>query len=137
MKKTVKVLAIIIMILIVLFLCTSFVKAATSQVIDNNTESKLVDIKDKAANSLEDYKVKYGSDAYGFTAYILNLVRIYSIPFGFLGITVSAIYQYVVGRRHAENSERGAMMMVTMVTIIVICQILPLVFAIVVKFGRG
>ena len=137
MKKTVKIFAILAITLIVLFLCTSLVQAATSQVIDSNTESKLVEIKDKAANSLEDYKQKYGSDAYGFTAYILNIVRIYSIPFGFLGITISAIYQYVVGRRHAENSERGAMMMVTMVTLLVICQILPLVFAIVVKFGRG
>lgn len=137
MEKAVKLFAICSITLIVLFLCTSFVQASTQQVIDNQTESKLVEIKDKAANSLEDYKQKYGSDAYGFTAYILNLVRIYSIPFGFLGITISAIYQYVVGRRHAENSERGAMMMVTMVTLIVICQILPLAFAIVVKFGRG
>lgn len=137
MKKAVKILAILAITFIVLFLCTSLVQAATSQVIDNKTESKLVEMKDKAENSLENYKEKYGSDTYGFVAYILNIVRIYSIPFGFLGITVSAIYQYVVGRRHAENSERGAMMMITMVTLLVICQILPLAFAIVVKFGRG
>ena len=137
MKNTVKILAILSITVIALFLCTGFVKAATTQVIDDNTQSKLVELKDNAAKSIEDYKKKYGSDAYGFTAYILNLVRIYSIPFGFLGITISAIYQYVVGRRHAENTERGAMMMVTMVTLIVICQILPLAFAIVVKFGRG
>ena len=30
-----------------------------------------------------EYKQKYGSDAYGLTAYILNLIRIYSIPFCF------------------------------------------------------
>ena len=137
MKKSIKFIAIIALILITLFICSSFVQAATSEVIDNSTESKLVEIKDNAKNSLEDYKEKYGSDAYGFTAYILNLVRIYSIPFGFLGITISAIYQYIIGIRHLENNEKGLVMMVSCITILVICQILPLAFAIVVKFGRG
>ena len=96
-----------------------------------------IEIKDTAKNSLEDYKQTYGSDAYGFTAYVLNIIRIYSIPFGFLGITISAIYQYIIGIRHLENNEKGLVMMVSCITILVICQILPLAFAIVVKFGRG
>lgn len=137
MKNITKFFAIIVLVLIILFICTSFVKAETSEVIDESTESKLVEIKDNAKNSLEDYKEKYGSDAYGFTAYVLNLVRIYSIPFGFLGITISAIYQYIIGIRHLENNEKGLVMMVSCITILVICQILPLAFAIVVKFGRG
>lgn len=137
MKITAKIFAILVLVLITFGICTSYVQAATTQVIDNNTESKLVEIKDKAAKSLEDYKQKYGSDSYGFTAYVLNLIRIYSIPFGFLGITISAIYQYIIGIRHLENNERGLVMMVSCITILVICQILPLAFAIVVKFGRG
>lgn len=137
MKKIVKIFSVLMLMLIILFLCTSFVHAANSEVIDNDTESKLIEIKDSAKNSLEDYKEKYGSDAYGFTAYVLNLVRIYSIPFGFLGITISAIYQYVIGIRHLENNEKGLVMMVSCITILVICQILPLAFAIAVKFGRG
>lgn len=137
MKNITKFFSILVLVLIILFICTSFVKAATSEVIDESTESKLVEIKDNAKNSLEDYKEKYGSDAYGFTAYVLNLVRIYSIPFGFLGITISAVYQYIIGIRHLENNEKGLVMMVSCITILVICQILPLAFAIVVKFGRG
>ena len=137
MKNIAKIIFGIVLIFIVIFLLTNFVHAATSQVMDNQTESKLIEIKDNAKNSLEDYKEKYGSDAYGFTAYILNLVRIYSIPFGFLGITISAIYQYIIGVRHLENNEKGLVMMVSCITILVICQILPLAFAIVVKFGRG
>ena len=136
MKKRTK-FFVLIALIFVLFICTSYVYAATSQVIDNDTESKLVEIKDNAANSLEDYKAKYGSDAYGLTAYILNIVRIYSIPLGFLGITISAIYQYIIGIRHLENNEKGLVMMVSCITLLVICQILPLVFTIVVKFGRG
>ena len=121
-----------------LFICSNYAYATTTDVvIDNSTESKLVEIKEDAENSLEDYKQKYGSDAYGFTAYVLNLIRIYSIPFCFLGIVVSAIYQYVIGIRKLDIQEKGLVLMVTFVTILVICQILPLAFAIVVKFGRG
>ncbi len=137
MRKISKIFTIILLALIIIFTCKGIVQAATSEVIDESTESKLIEIKDSAKNSLEDYKEKYGSDAYGFTAYVLNLIRIYSIPFGFLGITISAIYQYILGIRHLENNEKGLVMMVSCITILVICQILPLAFAIVVKFGRG
>ena len=57
---------------------------AVEQAIDEATESKIVEIKDNAAKSLEDYQEKYGSDIYGLVAYILNLVRVYSIPLCFL-----------------------------------------------------
>lgn len=137
MKQITKIFSITVLMLIILCVFSSLVHAATSEVIDSDTESKLVEIKDNAKNSLEDYKEKYGSDAYGFTAYVLNMIRIYSIPFGFLGITISAIYQYIIGIRHLENNEKGLVMMVSCITILVICQILPLAFAIVVKFGRG
>jgi len=127
-----------IAIILLLFICSNYAYATTTDVvIDNSTESKLVEIKEDAENSLEDYKQKYGSDAYGFTAYVLNLIRIYSIPFCFLGIVVSAIYQYVIGIRKLDIQEKGLVLMVTFVTILVICQILPLAFAVFVKFGRG
>ena len=134
MKKIVTI-AILIFILI-LTIGNSKIYAETN-VIDEQTESKLVEIKENTANSLEDYKEKYGSDAYGLTAYILNIIRIYSIPFCFLGIAVSAIYQYVIGIRKLDIQEKGLVLMVSFITILVICQILPLAFAIVVKFGRG
>ncbi len=110
---------------------------AANDVIDEENESQLIKIKENAAKSIEDYKQKYGSDAYGITAYVLNLIRIYSIPLCFLGIAVSAIYQYVIGIRKLDTQERGLIMMVSFITILVICQILPLAFAVVVKFGRG
>ena len=103
----------------------------------NETESKIIEIKENAMNSLEDYKQKYGSDAYGFVAYILNLVRIYSIPLCFLGIAIGAIHQYVIGIRKLDTLEKGMALIVSFVTILIICQILPLAFAVFVKFGRG
>ena len=110
---------------------------AAENIIDEQNESQLIKIKEDSAKTLEEYKKKYGSDAYGLTAYILNIIRIYSIPLCFLGIAISAIYQYVIGIRKLDTQEKGLVMMVSFVTILVICQILPLAFAIVVKFGRG
>ena len=135
MKKILAVITIFIVITGIFFI-TSNVQAA-EQVIDEETESKIVEIKDNAAKSLEDYKEKYGSDIYGLVAYILNLVRIYSIPLCFLGIAIGAIHQYVIGIRKLDTLEKGMALIVTFVTILIICQILPLAFAVFVKFGRG
>lgn len=135
MKKTIIIVAMIVLILGT-FCYTNCVQAA-SEAIDAQTESKLIQIKEDSQKSLEDYKVKYGSDAYGFVAYILNLVRIYSIPLCFIGIAIAGIHQYVIGIRKLDTQERGLTWMVTFITILIICQILPLAFAIVVKFGRG
>ena len=135
MKKALLVFTILVVI-IGAFLVSSNVYAA-EQVIDEETESKIVEIKDNAAKSLEDYQEKYGSDVYGLVAYILNLVRIYSIPLCFLGIAIGAIHQYVIGIRKLDTLEKGMALIVTFVTILIICQILPLAFAVFVKFGRG
>ena len=126
----------IFVIIVGTFLVATNVYAA-EQVIDEETESKIVEIKDNAAKSLEDYQEKYGSDVYGLVAYILNLVRIYSIPLCFLGIAIGAIHQYVIGIRKLDTLEKGMALIVTFVTILIICQILPLAFAVFVKFGRG
>ena len=133
MKKIVAGIALLMMIVIFGY---NQVYAAEN-IIDEQNESQLIKIKEDSAKTLEEYKKKYGSDAYGLTAYILNIIRIYSIPLCFLGIAISAIYQYVIGIRKLDTQEKGLVMMVSFVTILVICQILTLAFAIVVKFGRG
>lgn len=103
---------------------------------NTEAESNLVELKEKQAKTLEEYQEKYGSDTYGFTAYVLHIVQIYSIPFCFLGIVISIIYKVVIGARHLENAEKGLGMIVAIVTITIICQVLPLIFAIIVKVGK-
>ena len=98
---------------------------------------QIVEIKKNTEKKLEDYKKEYGSDAYGLAAYILNIVRIYSIPFCFIGIAIGAIYQYVIGIHKLDERDKGFTMIISFVTILVIAQILPLIFAIVVKGWRG
>lgn len=136
MKKVVSIITILV-IICGLFLFTNKVYSAEEQAIDQQTQSKLIELKEEAMNSLEDYKEKYGSDVYGVVAYILNIVRIYSIPFCFLGIAIAAIHRYMLGVRKLDTQEKGMALMVTFITLLIICQVLPLAFAVFVKFGRG
>ena len=133
MKKVIA----IISILFLLMGCTSVY--ATSQVneVAQSTTGKIIEIKDKELKKLEEYKEAYGSDAYGLTAFLLNKIRVYSIPFGFVVIIIAAIYQYIIGLKKLDVRDKGFALMIASVTIVVICQVLPLVFAIVVKGWRG
>ncbi|CDA59035.1 MAG: hypothetical protein KHW52_00030 [Clostridium sp.] len=133
MKKVIA----IISILFLLMGCTSVY--ATSQVneVAQSTTGKIIEIKDKELKTLEEYKEAYGSDAYGLTAFLLNKIRVYSIPFGFVAIIIAAIYQYIIGLKKLDVRDKGFALMIASVTIVVICQVLPLVFAIVVKGWRG
>ena len=97
----------------------------------------LVKMKDKELKNLQDYQEAYGNETYGLAAYILNIIRIYSIPFGFVGIAISGIYRYVIGIRKLDVRDKGFGAMIGIITVMVICQVLPLIFAIVVRGWRG
>lgn len=139
MKK--KIVA-IFMIIMCLFGCVAiYASNATTRNVQADLTSdstvNLVKMKDKELKTLEDYKESYGNDTYGFAAYILNIIRIYSIPFGFVGIAISGIYRYVIGIRKLDVRDKGFGAMIGIITVMVICQVLPLIFAIVVKGWRG
>ena len=133
-----KVLIYLVMIFCVLSVFNvNMVQAQTNELIDDGATSKLIEIKDKENKELQDFNEAYGSETYGLAAYILSKVRIYSIPFCFIGIAVGAIYQYVIGIRKLDVRDRGMILVVSFVTILVICQVLPLVFTIVVRGWRS
>lgn len=100
---------------------------------NDSTATTILKIKDEQLKSLEDYKTKYGSDTYGFAAYVLHIIQVNSIPIGIVGIAVCAIYQYVIGLKRLDIRDKGFHTMIAMVTILIICQVLPLIFAIVIK----
>ena len=134
-----KVASIILTMLFVFMFWTNTVtvKATQQNVIDNETESKIVEIKETETKNLADYQEKYGSKVYGTVAYILHLVQIYSIPFCFLGLAIGAIHKYIIGIRKLDTLEKGMGLMVTFTILLIICQILPPAFAVFIKFGRG
>lgn len=138
-----KKLTIVVIALIILLFNTVTIYAAGTNSIQNELEENtlrqessattLIDIKEEQLSSIEDYKAKYGSDTYGIAAYILHLVQIYSIPIGLVGIAICAIYEYVIGIKRLDIRDKGFNTMIAVITIIIICQVLPLIFAIVVK----
>lgn len=138
-----KKLTIVVIALIILLFNTVTIYAAGTNSIQNELEENtlrqessattLIDIKEEQLSSIEDYKAKYGSDTYGIAAYILHLVQIYSIPIGLVGIAICAIYEYVIGLKRLDIRDKGFNTMIAVITIIIICQVLPLIFAIVVK----
>ena len=109
----------------------------SSEIISNETKGQLVSLTNKELQSIKDYQEAYGSDAYGLVAYILDKIRIYIIPFTFLGLAISGIYQYITGMRNLEKRDKGFNGMIAIITVFIICQVLPLIFAIVVKGWRG
>ena len=133
MKKVIA----IISILFLLMGCTSVYAANQVTETAQSTTGKIIEIKDKELKTLEEYKEAYGSDAYGLTAFLLSKIRVYSIPFGFVAIIIAAIYQYIIGIKKLDVRDKGFALMIASVTRVVICQVLPLVFAIVVKGWRG
>lgn len=135
MKKVIILVSVIIAIATVFCYNTVY---ATDEILNSSTTSKMIQMTETQKQELEDYKKDYGSDAYGLTAFILNKIRIFSIPFCFLGIAISAIYQYVIGIRKLDVRYKGFFTMITFITLFVIAQVLPLVFVIVIKgFGRS
>lgn len=134
-----KILTITVIFLTLIIIAISPVYATTEileekEVMESDNATKLAEMKEEAGGKLEQYTEKYGgSKAYGITAMILDTVRIYSIPFCFVGIIIGAIYQYIIGIRRLDIRDRGFNLIIAFVTILVIAQVLPLVFAIVTR----
>lgn len=132
---------IVFLMIIFIMLCSFQISFATSNdatiIEESKTATELHEIKEGAKATLDEYVAQYGSYPYGVAAYILNAVRIYSIPFCFVGIVVGAIYQYVLGIRKLDVRDKGFALVITFVTLLLICQVLPLIFTIVVNGWRG
>lgn len=136
-KKISVIMAIIMLLLGSFSLFTNSYAVTGEAVLESEQATELVEIKESAKDLLNDYIEKYGSPTFGVAAYILNIVRIYSIPCCFVGIAIGSIFQYVLGIRKLDVRDRGLMLIMTFVTILLICQVLPLIFAIVVNGWRG
>lgn len=136
MNKIIKKVLFCCFIILLFVLSGQMVYADSVNQLEAQGAGQLVQIKENSEKKLEDYKEEYGSDAYGIAAYILNAVRIYSIPVCFVGIAIGGIYQ-VIGIRKLDERDRGFGIMIGCITVLVITQLLPLIFAIVVKGWRG
>lgn len=98
-------------------------------------KSELLKMKDQSRDQLTKHKEKYKNNAvYGTIAYILNIVRLASVPFFIIGYLISIVYEFIVGMKRREMVRKGRGMRITLVSTFVMAQVLPLIFAIVIKF---
>ncbi len=132
-----KVICFIVFILLIIGIMNSCFATTGEQILKSEQTTELIEMRESTKNTMQQYIEKYGSTPYGVAAYILAAVRIYSIPFCFVGIAIGSIYQYVIGIRKLDVRDKGFAMIITFVTILLICQVLPLIFAIVVNGWRG
>lgn len=137
-----KVVVLIIAVLAIVTFSSGSVFAANEvsahEILNSTQTTKLIEISEMQKEELADYVEEYGSETYGFTAFVLNKIRLFSIPFCFLGIVISAVYQYVIGIRKLDVRYKGFYTMIAFITLFVIAQVLPLIFVIVIKgFGRS
>ena len=132
-----KIFVSIILISIILLLFGNVQAIEEKNILETNTTSELLEKKEEQKTEIDEYTRKYGSESYGVAAYVLNKIRIFSIPLCFVGIAVGALYQYVLGTRRLDMKQKGFGLIIAFITILVICQVLPLIFAIVVKGWRG
>lgn len=114
-----------------------FAESAPVATSEEKNADEILTLKDKMQIKIDEYSEKYESEAYGLAAYILSVVRIYSIPVCFIGIVIGALNQYVLGTRRLDKKHKGYGIIMTFVTLLVVCQVLPLIFTVVVIGWRG
>ncbi len=135
MKKVI--VGIILVIILSLALNTVVLAENATNTLEDQNANEILTVKKEVNTKLDEYTEKYDSEAYGLAAYILNRVRIYSIPVCFIGIVIGALNQYVLGTRRLDKKHKGYGIIMTFVTLLVVCQVLPLIFTIVVIGWRG
>lgn len=135
MKKII--LGVVLVLILSLSISTVVFATTTTGNVATENANKISGMKESVSEKIAEYSEKYESDAYGLAAYILNAARIFSIPICFVGIITGALNQYVLGTRRLDKKHKGYGIIMTFVTLLVICQVLPLIFTIVVMGWRG
>ena len=135
MRKIISVIALLIILSLTIINTTALANNTT--VLEEEKQTQVLNMKSENNEKIAEYIEKYDSEAYGLAAYVLNIARIYSIPICFIGIIIGALNQYILGTRRLDKKHKGFGIIMTFVTLLVICQVLPLIFTIVVLGWRG
>ena len=135
MRKIISVIALLIILSLTIINTTALANNTT--VLEEEKQTQVLNMKSENNEKIAEYIEKYDSEAYGLAAYVLNIARIYSIPICFIGIIIGALNQYILGTRRLDKKHKGFGIIMTFVTLLVICQVLPLIFTIVVIGWRG
>ena len=100
--------------------------AASEKVLENVTESDR-----KKANYID----KYNDEFFGTIAYGLDWLRIYSLPVIFIIMIIGSFNFLIIGNKKLDKKEQGYSMIVFSVIALVVFNVLPLLYAVIVA-GR-
>lgn len=116
----------------------------------SSDETKQVELEDRAGNASEttinrvmtkEEKIKEnaekcgGDKNLGTVLYYLEIVQKYSVPVCFIGLTIASLNFFIIGNKKLEKREQGFSMLIMFGLGLIMFQVLPLLFAIIVA-GR-
>ena len=98
------------------------------------SKTRLLGLRDSSLKTLEKYRNEYrNSIIYGTIAYILHMLSLISIPILVILLIVSYVYDSVIGLKTRSLYNKGRLIRFHVLTFFVACQLMPLIFATVIK----
>jgi len=153
MEVNMKKISMLLVILMSTLLLTSPIYATTEPIMTTSAvtsgEVAQEELKDRTGNASEttinrvmtkeekikEYSEKCGSTTNGTVLYYLEVVQKYSVPVCFIGLTIASLNFFIIGNKKLEKREQGFSMLIAFGLGLIVFQVLPLLFAIVVA-GR-
>lgn len=98
----------------------------------SNTTIKNLTSKDE---EIKKYSEDLGSVTNGTVYYYLMMIQKYSVPVCFIGLTIASLNFFIIGNKKLDKREQGFGMLIAFGLGLIVFQVLPLLFAIIVA-GR-
>lgn len=101
---------------------------------ENITEAseKILENMSRKERKIAKYTDKYNNTTLAHTAYWLDFAQLYSIPICIILITWGAFNCYIIGEKKLDKREHGFAMIVAALIGLVVFQVLPFLFALLV-----
>ena len=104
------------------------------EIMPETSKTRLLGLRDSSLKTLEKYRNEYrNSIIYGTIAYILHMLSLISIPIVVILLIVSYVYDSVIGLKTRSLYNKGRLIRFHVLTFFVACQLMPLIFATVIK----
>ena len=104
------------------------------EIMPETSKTRLLVLRDSSLKTLEKYRNEYrNSIIYGTIAYILHMLSLISIPILVILLIVSYVYDSVIGLKTRSLYNKGRLIRFHVLTFFVACQLMPLIFATVIK----
>lgn len=145
-----------ILLVIMVFICGTFSFAHSTEIenerpsieisdevsenISNKNElsgasEKILENMSKKERKIAEYTDKYNDKNLATVAYVLDRIQLYSIPVCIIGLTWGAFNYYIIGEKKLDKKEQGFGFIVAFLCGLVVFQVIPFVFALLVA-GR-